>query len=146
VTTTLGGSYYNDPNNAGWAILEADMSSPTSTGTSYDFLVVVNEFLIGQFPAVPRTTTLAATDLSACNDCLYFSTGCQANGSSCVKDYLAQAGSITVNTGTQSPDAGTFTGSLTNVRFDEWNFTTNTKVTNGQCVQVQSATFNATWP
>jgi hypothetical protein len=85
-----------------------------------------------------------------CSDCIVWAVGCDSN-SECAELYLAQSGELSVTKSTTIADAGTFTGTLSNVHFVQWDFGTNSNpkdapVPNGKCVDITHATFNATWP
>ena len=75
------------------------------------------------------------------------SPGCsRSDGGSCGGSYFAQAGNLQLNTATQNYTAGNMSGTMSNVRFDEWDFTNDLRVSGGRCVILQTKPFNASWP
>lgn len=84
------------------------------------------------------------TKYQTCDVCPLLLKGCDATGD-CAKELFAQAGSGTLTALTENETAGVMQGSLSNVRFVEWNFSTDAPLANGECIIVNSATINVSW-
>ncbi len=89
-------------------------------------------------------TFTSATLFANCSPCaVYFN---QCTGTSCVATLLPQAGSMNVTSATASPDAGVFTGSVSNLRLVEWNTTNDVPITPGKCAVVTGThNFSVSW-
>lgn len=93
---------------------------------------------------VPTTVMFDNTaDYASCEVCPILRTGC--NSTTCTKRFFAQSGTVTVSTATQDEAVGTYTGSLSNVTFREWNFSTDTLVPGGACITLASLPINLSW-
>jgi hypothetical protein len=94
------------------------------------------------FPPLPLTATLSAQGYSQCQVCIVYREGCSMGG--CVKTYLAQAGSVTINRADRA-SAGRISGSGSGIRFNEWNI--NTDVSTGSaCLELTTlGPFNVGW-
>jgi len=95
-------------------------------------------------------TTVPATNVNLATggtyfDCTYCATlrrGCTFNTTSMAYDctggnYLARMGSVSVSSAPRMA-SGSFSGSLSNVTFQEWNLQMDTPVTNGRCFTLPS--------
>ncbi|MBK7863118.1 MAG: hypothetical protein IPJ65_31810 [Archangiaceae bacterium] len=138
--------FYGETQDPGFWEEDAYLTGPLSTQTSLEYMQIQLYYQQGMFPAVPRTNTaLGPTTFQSCNDCVYFNEACDDQGGNCAHLYLAQGGSLTVNTQTLVEDAGTFAGTASNVHFVEWDFDNDVAATT-RCIDVGSVTFNGTWP
>ena len=78
----------------------------------------------------------------ACSFCATLRRSC-TGGTSCTGGvYLARSGSMTVSSAPRTT-TGTFSGSLSTVRFEEWNLGTDMPVTGGRCYIVPSGSISA---
>ena len=94
---------------------------------------------------LPATRTFnSATRYASCELCAMLSTGCDSAGV-CAKDFFGQAGSATVTTAARNEATGQFVGSLSSVRFIEWDFMSDQRVARGECVDVVSTTIDVFW-
>lgn len=73
-----------------------------------------------------------------------FGTMCDPN--SCQRFYLPVRGAWTVTAATQSFDAGTFVGQLSNFEYVEFDFNNRRPVADGGCVRLQSFRFSTRFP
>ena len=97
--------------------------------------------------SAPTSHVWSASDRYAtCDYCGLFFQGC--DGGSCSGNYFAQAGTLQLNTATQNFTSGTISGTMTNVRFVEWDFSggVDAPVDGGRCIILQTKPFNASWP
>jgi hypothetical protein len=140
------GSYAPDPNQPGFAQETALVTLPTSTPGTTDVLAVLLYRQTNGFPPVPYLATIQPLNYAQCHDCVIFSTGCDAMGSHCTEDYLAQAGVLSVSASTTKVDAGTFVGAVTDVRFVQWDFDNDAVIDGGKCINLHHGAFNAAWP
>ncbi len=102
------------------------------------------EAYFGAGLTLPQTVTFSTNDTyGACNICPILARGCDSMGD-CTQFFFAQAGSATVTTATQNVSAGSIVGSLSSVRFDEWDFLADRPVVPGQCVVVTTQV-NVSW-
>lgn len=88
----------------------------------------------------------ANTNFMNCQVCLQAAIGCDQMGNGCQGQFLATSGTFNFTEGTQSPDAGRFVGSVTNVTYREWNFGTDVPAASGACFTVPTVSFTAFWP
>ena len=86
----------------------------------------------------------AITDAD-CEYCLYLDTGCNAAGTTCAASFLAQAGAINITSNTKNEATGRLTASATNLKFVEWNFSSDTPVPGGKCIQIAQASTDVSW-
>lgn len=63
------------------------------------------------------------------------------SGSCAGGEFYGRSGSMTVSSAPRGM-AGTFVGTVTNVRFEEWNFTSDTAVPGGRCVIMSSGSMS----
>ena len=117
----------------------ATFARPAATAGRAD--VMFNEFYVdGPLAATP----IPAKNYAMCDYCYYIQLGCDNMGN-CGKSYLARSGTLAVTAATKNPDAGTYAFTLTNVTYEEWDFTADTAV-DGGCLTLPSFSFSGTWP
>lgn len=92
-----------------------------------------------------NNAVIPAKNYAMCDFCYYMQLGCNNMGAQCTKSYLAQGGRLTVTAATKDVDAGTYAFTLTDVTYEEWDFTTDTAV-DGGCLTLPSFSYTATWP
>jgi hypothetical protein len=85
----------------------------------------------------PLTRNFTNQGYFQCTVCAIYQEQCTSMTNGCAHIYLAQGGSATINRADRST-AGRVTGSLSNVRFNEWNLSTDSAVPGGQCLIVNS--------
>jgi hypothetical protein len=98
---------------------------------------------------VPYSGVFDTSDYNSCEACLKFGEQCAFSGnmaSSCVREFLAQSGSVTFGQATENASSGQFSGSVSNVILRQWNFVSDTLVPGGACYTIPVATFTASWP
>lgn len=110
--------------------------------TAGRFDVMSNE-LYRAAPTGP--VTLGPTNYVMCEYCYLISLGCNNMGQQCAKDYLAQAGTVTIPSAVKDQDAGTFSFTLANMVYEEWNFSTDTAV-DGGCLTLTTFSYSGMWP
>jgi hypothetical protein len=88
----------------------------------------------GPFP-LPASGSFVNRGYRQCEVCAIFNEGCTANA--CARQYLATSGSYTVTRADRAAE-GRIAASASNLRFVEWNLTTDTPVTGGGCVQISA--------
>ena len=102
------------------------------------------EAYFGAGLVVPATTTFTTADsYFTCDICPLMGRGCDSTGT-CTQLFFAQGGSATVTTATRNVAAGQFVGSLSALKFVEWDFNNDVPITNGSCVVV-STSINLSW-
>lgn len=79
-----------------------------------------------------------------CDVCAIVGRGC-APGTPCATYYFARSGSVTLSTASRDADAGSIAGTVSAVRFDEWDFDVDEPVADGGCVVVATASLSASW-
>ncbi len=104
--------------------------------------VSFNEFYVD---APVAAVSIPAKNYQTCDYCFMISLGCNSMGAMCKRDFLAQAGTLTVGTATKSPDAGTYAFTLSNVTYEAWDFATD-KPTDAGCLTLSNLSFTGTWP
>lgn len=93
---------------------------------------------------LPDTVTFSANDsYGSCDICPILARGCDSLGD-CAQFFFAQAGSATVTTATENVSAGSVVGSLSSVKFVEWDFLADEPVVPGQCVFLTTQ-LNVSW-
>ena len=93
----------------------------------------------------PRANVaIPAKNYAMCDYCFYLELACDNTGA-CNKSYLAQSGTVSIGEATKNPDAGTYTFTLTNVTYEEWDFTNDVAV-DGGCLTLGNFSFTGTWP
>jgi hypothetical protein len=126
---------FDAQNNLTYALQYKSAAPPTDS-----LELDVNHNLVTTLPA---SKTFSASDtLANCGLCALYATGCTEQG--CAKYYLAQGGTANV-TSAPATASGTFSGSISNVKFQEWNLSGDSAVAGGACFTLGSASFNATW-
>jgi hypothetical protein len=117
---------------------------PAMSDGGMDWLVV--EAYYGNTTlTVPTTVTYtSSSDYTTCDICPLIRRGCSPTGA-CSQRYFAQAGTAVVSVATPNAQAGQFIGSLSNMRFVEWDFSTDRPKANGQCIELASLPFNLSW-
>lgn len=94
--------------------------------------------LTGTFEAINNTFTVYPASLLGQN--------CTMTGENCQQVFISTRGTYTFTAATQVVDAGTYVGSLANVRYRQINPANFTAVPDGGCVDVSSFIFNTRWP
>ncbi|MFZ5442893.1 MAG: lamin tail domain-containing protein [Myxococcota bacterium] len=134
-TRTVGG--YTAPTS--WAELHAE---PPDGGEGD--LLSVEAYFGGAGLTLPATETYSATTTYAgCQICTWIGTGCDPM-LGCTRFFLAQSGSTSV-TAADRADAGTFVGSVSNLRLVEWDFDFDEAVPGGGCIELASQAINVSW-
>ena len=119
-----------------------ELSSATSDG-GVDLLTLEAYFGFGlTLPGNETYTT--ASRFGTCEVCASLSRGCRGPGS-CAKEYFSQAGSGAITRADRDAGAGRIIGSLTGVRFVEWDFMVDQAVSGGECVVLSAANVDVTW-
>lgn len=108
-----------------------------------DLLTLEAYFGNGTLTIPASATYSAASDYASCDLCPIVRRGCGTTG--CRQRFFAQAGTANVTAATENELAGRFTGTLTNIKFVEWDFGNDVPVTNGACIQLASVSINLTW-
>lgn len=119
----------------------------TAPGTNGRVDTLTLEAYFGGMPVLtlPATRTFTAADTyGSCEICSILERNCDANGT-CTQQFFAQAGSGTVTAATQDEANGRLEGSLTNVRFVEWDFMNDEAAPSGACIILGSATVAVSW-
>ncbi len=102
------------------------------------------EAYFGAGLTLPETVTFSTSDTyEFCELCPILARGCDSMGD-CEQFFFAQAGTATVSTATENVSSGSIVGSLSSVRFDEWDFFADEPVVPGQCVIVTTQV-NVSW-
>jgi len=94
--------------------------------------------LTGTFEAINNTFTVYPASLLSQN--------CTMTGTNCQQVFISTRGTYNVTAATQVVDAGTYVGTLSNVRYRQVNPMTFAAVPDGGCVDVTSFVFNTRWP
>lgn len=125
-------SFSNSPghyNYAGWIYLVSG-ANPDSFRME---MVYPNDVV----PNFPYTETFSsATRYRTCIACAIFYESCDPNTTACQKEFLAQAGSMTVTRADRST-AGRTQGSASGLRFNEWDLASDTAAGPG-CIIVNT--------
>jgi hypothetical protein len=146
-TFTQTGGFGNNLSGVASLAVEDNGTSPGNVNVLELITVVANG------GSVPGTQNLALhpTQLS-CSYCVVYIEGCSKTGnglstsySGCSRQYLGVAGQATVSSVTGNSDAGSFSGSLSNVHLVEWSQDAGV-VANGQCIDLLSESIFVTWP
>jgi hypothetical protein len=131
-----------------WAILVV----PSMTPGLVDQLQIFENFPDSAMPpAPPYGTMVVPGGESKCGVCAILSVGCQLGmNPTCQEDFFAQGGVIGITQHTLSPDAGTFSGQITGLSFEQWNLATpgnpnDGPVPNGDCAALPDMPFMAQW-
>lgn len=114
----------------------------TTSGNPTDLINVEVWWSTG-ISSVPYTEDLALEPTyGGCPTCLVLKRACDFNVQMCTGgDYLGISGSVTVTQATRG-DAGVFQASWQNVRFQEWDFVSDTAVDGGRCLTTASGSLN----
>lgn len=108
-------------------------------------LTLAFEAYYGAGLMVPATRQFSSSDTyGSCDICAIISTDCNNQGT-CARDYFAQSGTGTVTVATQDEGAGRIEGTLTNVRFVEWDFTADEAIVGGGCFTLGSTSISVAW-
>lgn len=123
------------------------VTAPSAAGP----FTTVDVSLFNETPGTPIVfpvtgTFQAITGASTIYPVSTLGTNCMMNGSGCTQTFISTNGNYTITAATQDLDAGTFVGSLTQVRYREINPTTFQAVPDGGCVDVSTFNFNTRWP
>lgn len=149
-----------NPADSGCTVIANWPSAATSGGydladeTSYGELstmtadggleVLTLEAYFGNGLTLPANRTFTnATRYATCEVCAKMSRGCDSMG--CAQTFFGQAGSANVTAAAQNAATGEFIGTLSNVRFVEWDFVNDRAVTGGECVVLQAHTVDVVW-
>lgn len=96
-----------------------------------------------QGPTLPVTRSLTGT-YRTCDVCSVYYESCNQAGD-CQKTYLARSGSVTVSRADRNAASGRIAGSASNLRFVDWNLTTDMAASTA-CITVdQVPTFSVGW-
>jgi len=133
-----GGDEYN-----GGIITDLDVDNAPDGGHSELYVEVY--YFNGATPLDAGQLTLGTTTTAACEYCLYLDTGCNNQLACSPTSFLAQGGAIRFTSATKNTQAGRLTAAASNIKFVEWNFTTDKAVTNGKCVTIGSANLDVSW-
>ena len=79
-----------------------------------------------------------------CHFCATLGRSCTAGANCTGGVYFAREGTMTVTSASRAT-TGTFSGSLSNVRFEEWNLSTDSAVAGGRCFMVPSGSISASF-
>ncbi|MDP2269565.1 MAG: lamin tail domain-containing protein [Archangium sp.] len=107
-------------------------------------VLTLEAYFGGGLTLAAMRTFNSSTRYANCELCALMSTGCDSAGT-CAKDFFGQAGSAIVTTATQNEATGQFVGSISSVRFVEWDFVNDQRVTGGECIDVVSTTIDVFW-
>ena len=111
---------------------------PPSVGTTgFDGFRLEVVYSGGSGPVPPVTQNFTNQGYFACSICGIYNEGCDQMGN-CTKQYLAQAGTVTITSADRNAQQGRILGSATNVRFNEWNIATDQAIAGGGCVIASS--------
>lgn len=116
---------------------------PANADGGMDLLTLEAYFGNGTLTIPATATYTTASDYATCDLCPIVRRGCGTTG--CRQRFFAQAGTANVTAATENELAGRFTGTLTNIKFVEWDFGNDVPVTNGACIQLASVSINLTW-
>lgn len=96
------------------------------------------------FPNLPVTRTFSAsTRYNTCTVCGIYYEDCPAPDQ-CVREYLAQGGSITINRADRGP-AGRIAGSGTSLRFNEWDIASDSPAGSACVIVNVLSAFDVGW-
>jgi hypothetical protein len=119
-------------------------------GPTENYLIQEVYFSPAGNATVGSTYTFTSNDrYNTCSYCVRYYRQCASELiSSCSGgQFFSQGGTMHVTTATQSPDAGTFATTLTNLKLVEWTFgTTEGPVTNPRCYIITGETETINWP
>lgn len=139
VANTAGG--YDAPQETTWGELNTEIPSRADGGMD----VLTLEAYFGNGLTLPATETFnASSTYATCEVCALLSRGCDSTGA-CAKDFFARAGTASVTFASQDEQNGQLTGSLTSMRFVEWDFMNDQAVPGGDCVELAAQNVNLTW-
>ncbi|MDP3503477.1 MAG: hypothetical protein Q8S33_24295 [Myxococcales bacterium] len=107
--------------------------------------------LMGSTVPVPYSGSFMPVGYNTCVGCLQFGESCSVTPSppdfTCARRFLAQSGTVNISAATPSAISGSFSGTVSNVTFREWNFgPSDSMVPGGACYTLGAASFNASWP
>lgn len=155
-TATVGGlmdpAAAQDQSGNNYGLWEADLLSPTTVPDAGTFDAIQVQYwwnsTTGTYTFPHVNAAMGATTVSECNECVIFLKDCSPATGKCTKEYLAQSGSVTFQSGTGNADAGTLAGTAANLHLIEWKSTqtVDQAVDGGGCVNITGLNFNATWP
>ncbi|MFT3713088.1 MAG: hypothetical protein QM817_35995 [Archangium sp.] len=115
------------------------ITTATDPGDIIGFEVIWAINGVEQNPVVPGSQNLATGGTyNTCKYCTTLRRTCTDNGTgfTCTGgSYLGRVGTMSVSSAPRSA-TGSFSGTLTNVTFQEWNLSTDMPVTNGRCFTV----------
>lgn len=139
--TAASNGGYDVAAQTAWGELSTQV--PASADGGMDLLTLEAYFGLGL--TLPATETYSgATDYATCEVCASLSRGCDSAGQ-CSREYLGQGGSGTITAATRDALLGQFSGSLSAVRFVEWDFMNDVPVPGGECVQLTGESIDARW-
>lgn len=122
----------------------ADLATADQATSDGGVHVLHVEAYYGGGLTLPETVTFTTGDsYGTCDLCPILNRNCDSTGD-CTQRFFAQAGTATVTTATEDEDVGQFVGSLTSVRFVEWDFMDDSAVPGGACYVI-SANINVSW-
>jgi hypothetical protein len=92
----------------------------------------------------PSTVTFHDGDTyNDCDTCVIYGEGCDDTG--CNTYYFAQAGTTTITQADDVEAMGSMKASATKLKLVEWDFDNDVPVTNANCVEVSSASWDVSW-
>jgi hypothetical protein len=112
--------------------------------------VTVEGFLFNRQPAVSPMLPVTGMFTGNTNGVQvfarsFFGIDCSAMGTNCLLDYASVSGTYSITQATNSPDAGRFDGTFTNVRYERIDLSTFSLVPDGGCVEIPSVRFSTRW-
>ncbi len=135
------------PNNGGYEYTSAaGFNAPSDPSDRLGMEVIWTNNGNATNAATGTRNLLNEGTYDVCTFCATLRRGCTLSptGVSCSGgSYLAQGGTMTV-TSVPRTASGTFSGSLSNVRFEEWDLNMDRKVNGGRCFTVPSGSISAT--
>jgi hypothetical protein len=136
---------------SGFTLLRADYvasGAPFNEAYFATSTSVIGFELVRQMPlSVPFAGPITTAPYSTCVACVRYGEQCSISGdtASCAREFLGQSGSASFLQASES-STGQFTGSVSNVVLRQWNFSSDTIVTNGACYTLPAVSFTASWP
>lgn len=142
-TDVVGVGYDPEYEADGWFYdwVQAGYATVSGTSGNGDFLTF-EHWSDTATPALPLTSAVAGP-YANCSNCAFIYENCSET--SCAKYYMGTSGSATVSAFSADADAGTFSVTLSDVTFQEWDTANDVAVTNGACLHLTTQTLSGTW-
>ncbi|MGV3623150.1 MAG: hypothetical protein ACO1OB_20185 [Archangium sp.] len=142
-TDVVGAGYDPEYETDGWYYdwVQAGYATVTGTAGNGDFLSF-EYWADSATPSLPATGTIAGP-YASCSHCAFIYENCDET--TCGKYYMGTSGSATVSAFSADVDAGTFSVTLTDVTFQEWDTANDVAVTGGGCLHLSSQVLSGTW-